>query len=56
MVYYDGTLEVLHNLTDEGQENYRKLLEEKADEILFKQKHPLRYLIKKAKAVIQRKK
>ena len=36
MAYYTKTLEVLHGLTPEGEDNYHKMLEQKADEILFK--------------------
>ena len=43
MVYYTDTLEPLHGLTESGEEMYRKLLEQRADEILFKSKHPIKY-------------
>lgn len=43
MVYYEKTLEPLHELTPLGRETYIKLLELRADEILFKHKHPVRY-------------
>ena len=43
MVYYTKTLEPCHPLTQIGEEEHRKLLEFKADEILFRSKHPFRY-------------
>lgn len=43
MVYDAETLEPCHTLTKEGEEEYRRMLEFKADEILFKSKHPIRY-------------
>jgi len=47
MAYDSDTLEVLHSLTPEGEEHYHKMLEEKADEILFKHQHPFRWLARK---------
>lgn len=49
MVYDKETLEPLHPLTKEGEEAYRLMLEWKADEILFKNKHPFRYWIQRLK-------
>ena len=46
MAYDDETLEILHGLTPEGKEQYQKMLEQKADEILFKSQHPLRWAMK----------
>ena len=43
MVYYTNTLKPLHELSNAGEELHRKLLEQKADEILFKHKHPIKY-------------
>lgn len=43
MVYYKDTLEPLHNLTEQGEELLKQLLEQRADEILFKHKHPIKY-------------
>ena len=45
MSYDNDTLNILHGLTPEGQINYSKMLEQKADEILFKNKHPFKWLI-----------
>ena len=45
MVYDSKTNEPLHKMTKEGEEAYRLMLELKADEILFKAKHPLKYWI-----------
>lgn len=47
MVYDEDTLEPLHCLTEEGEELHWKLLERKADEILFKHKHPFKYWIQR---------
>ena len=49
MVYYTDTLEPLHELTEEGEKLHRKLLEQQADEILFKSKHPLKYWAQRLK-------
>ena len=46
MAYDTYTLEVLHGLTPEGEEHYHQMLEEKADEILFKHEHPLKWAVK----------
>lgn len=43
MVYYTKTLEPCHSLTEAGEIEYHRLLEEKADEILFRNRHPLKY-------------
>lgn len=43
MVYYTDTLEPLHDLNSEGEEARWRLLERKADEILFRSKHPIKY-------------
>lgn len=45
MVYYTDTLIPCHRLTRSGEIEYRKMLEEKADEILFKHEHPVRYYL-----------
>ena len=52
MVYNDKTLEILHGLTPEGKEQYQKMLEQKADEILFKHEHPLRWAVNAVKEAI----
>ena len=49
MVFEENTLRVLHPLTEEGKIRYQKYLEQKADEILFKNEHPLIYLYKQIK-------
>ena len=43
MVYETKTMDPCHGLTQEGADMYRLMLELKADEILFKAKHPIRY-------------
>ena len=43
MVYETKTLDLCHNLSEDGETSYRHMLELKADEILFKSKHPVRY-------------
>ena len=45
MVYDSKTNEPLHKMTKEGEEAYRLMLELKADEILFKAKHHVKYWI-----------
>ena len=47
MAYYTDTLKPCHRLTKEGEEAYRLMLELKADEILFKAKHPIRYWLQR---------
>lgn len=44
MVYYTDNLEVLHPLTEKGLKEYRQFLEKEADMILFKHKHPFKYM------------
>ena len=45
MVYDSETNSPLHKMTEEGEDAYRLMLELKADEILFKAKHPVKYWI-----------
>lgn len=45
MVYDSKTYKVLHGLTPEGEKLYAEVLERKADEILFRAKHPVRWLL-----------
>lgn len=47
MVYETKTLKICHKLSKEGKCNYEKFLEQKADEILFKHEHPIKWLFKK---------
>ena len=47
MAYFTDTLEPCHRLSDEGEMHLRMLLELKADEILFKHKHPIRYWLQR---------
>ena len=47
MVYETHTKQVVHALTEKGKEAYRLLLELKADEILFKAKHPVKYWLQR---------
>lgn len=47
MVYDSKTYQILHGLTPEGEAEYRKMLEEKADEILFRHQHPVRWFLLK---------
>lgn len=44
MVYDANTLKALHPLTDEGKAAYEEMLQEKADEILFQDNHPFKYV------------
>ena len=43
MVYNEKTLKLYHSLTEKGEKEYYLMLEKKADEILYKAKHPLKY-------------
>ena len=47
MVYETDTLKICHPLTKEGEREYRLLLERKADEILFKSLHPVKYWVRR---------
>lgn len=47
MVYYAKTFELLHELTEEGEKAYQKMLEFAADELLFKHKHPIKYWLQR---------
>ena len=42
MVYETKTLELCHGLTEAGEKEYHIMLERKADEMLFKHKHPFK--------------
>lgn len=44
MAYDTETLKALHPLTDEGKFAYEKMLQDKADEILFQDEHPFKYV------------
>ena len=43
MVYETKTLELCHRPTEAGEKEYHIMLERKADEMLFKHKHPFKY-------------
>lgn len=43
MVYDTNSLKPCHDLTSDGWMSYFAMLERKADEILFKRKHPIKY-------------
>ena len=47
----DKELRPLHQLTRIGEQNYRKMLEAEADEILFKHQHPFKWAIQKTKDI-----
>ena len=47
MVYETKTLELCHDLSGDGEMAYRHMLELKADELLFKSKHPVRYWLQR---------
>lgn len=53
MVYDSKTFEILHGLTPEGEEEYRKMLEHEADMILFRHEHPLRWLLLRLKELLK---
>lgn len=50
----DEELRPLHQLTESGKEHYRAFLEEKADEILFKHKHPVKWIAQKIKSCFEK--
>jgi len=52
MVYYADTLKLCHEPTQLGKEEYQKFLEAKADEILFKHEHPVKWALGKAKEAV----
>lgn len=47
MVYDSDTFKALHTLTEAGEISYRNILEQRADEILFKNQHPFKWAISK---------
>ena len=47
MAYDEKTLQPLHALTERGVEEYHRLLERKADEILYRHSHPVKYFFRK---------
>ena len=53
MVLNNDTLEVLHDLTEEGKQRYSDYLEMKADDILFKASKPFRYAIYKMREKLE---
>ena len=46
----DEELKPQHELTKHGEEVYKKFLEQKADEILFRDQHPLVWAYKQIKS------
>ena len=44
---YDEDLRPCHGLSKEGKASYEKMLERKADEILFKHEHPFKWFVQK---------
>ena len=53
MVYYTDSLKTCHDLTSEGWLSYFAMLERRADEILFKHKHPIKYWLQRLKNWIE---
>ena len=51
----DDQLRPLHKLSKSGEDAYRKFLEQKADEILFKHEHPIKWFIEKVKEFLNEK-
>ena len=49
----DKKLNPLHPLTELGREHYQQMLERAADEIIFKHKHPLKWIFLKAKEAFE---
>lgn len=54
MVYETDTLKLLHGLTPEGETLWHEFLEKKADEILFRHEHPVKYVAGKAVDIMRR--
>jgi hypothetical protein len=54
MVYETKTLELCHDLSGDGEMAYRHMLELKADELLFKSKHPVRYWLQRIWNLMQK--
>ena len=52
MVYDSDTFKALHPLTEAGEISYRKILEQRADEILFKSQHPFKWAISKIREML----
>lgn len=44
MVFYKDSFILCHDLTKEGEKIYRKILENRGTEILFRHYHPWKYL------------
>ena len=51
---FDEELRPLHKLSKSGEQAYRKMLEQKADEILFKHEHPIKWFIEKIKEFLNK--
>ena len=45
----DKNLKVLHELTSQGKDVYKRFLEALADEIIFKHEHPFKWVAQKIK-------
>lgn len=48
----DDELRPCHQLTKQGEEQYRIFLEQEADEILLKHEHPFRWMMLKIKELL----
>ena len=53
MTYQDDPLRLCHEMTAQHMHFWHELLEEKADEIIFKSQHPVRYFFKKLAAKLK---
>lgn len=54
MVYNSKTYELYHKLSKDAEDKYRKILEHAADEILFKNQHPIKWTINKIANLIKK--
>lgn len=54
MVYDSETLEALHELTDDGAVEYKKMLEAAADDILYRSEHPFRWFTERVRETVCR--
>ena len=46
----DEELRPMHGLTELGKDSYEKMLEQRADEILFMNEHPFRWMLREIKS------
>lgn len=52
MVYETESLRVCHELSRQGEEAYHAFLERRADEILFRAQHPLKWAVSRIREAV----